>query len=70
MSITVTGIGDSVTAQAQADLKIVYVFKKCITEVNRTQTYNAKDLDVVMPIDNLFECRGNYRDTLERCHYF
>ena len=31
----------------------------CISEINNTQVYNAKDIDVVMPMYNLIE----YKDT-------
>ena len=39
-------------------------FTKCISNINNTQTDNAKDIDVVMPIYNLIEYSGNYSKTL------
>ena len=41
-------------------------FADCISEINNTQIDNAKDLDVVMPMCNLFEYRDNYSKTSGR----
>ena len=38
-------------------------FTKCISNINNTQTDNAKDIDVVMPKYNLIEYSGNYSKT-------
>ena len=38
-------------------------FTNCISEVNNTQTDNAKDIDVVMPMFNLIEYSDNYSKT-------
>ena len=38
-------------------------FTICISEINNTQVDNAKDLDIVMPMDNLTECSDNYSKT-------
>ena len=38
-------------------------FANCISEINNTQVDNAKDLDIVMPMYNLIEYRGNYSKT-------
>ena len=40
-------------------LKNCAPFIDCISEINNTQTDNAKDLDVVMPMCNLIECSNN-----------
>ena len=44
-------------------LKNCAPFIDCISEINNTQTDNAKDLDVVMPMCNLIECSNNYSKT-------
>ena len=38
-------------------------FTDCISEVNITQIDRAKDIDVVMPMDNLVEYSNNYSKT-------
>ena len=38
-------------------------FANCMTEINNTKTDNPKDLDVLMLIYYLLECRGNYAKT-------
>ena len=35
----------------------------CISEINNTQVYNAKDIDIVMPLYNLIEYSDNYAKT-------
>ena len=35
-------------------------FTDCISKINNTQRYNAKDIDVVMPMYNLTKCSNNY----------
>ena len=35
-------------------------FTHCIRKINHIQVYNAKDLDVVMPMYNLIKYRDNY----------
>ena len=35
-------------------------FTNCISEINNTQTDNAKDIDIVMPMYNLIEYSNNY----------
>ena len=35
-------------------------FTNCISEINNTQIYNAKDIDIVMPMYNLIEYSDNY----------
>ena len=38
-------------------------FTNCISEINKTQIDNAKDIDIVMPIYNLTEYSDNYAKT-------
>ena len=38
-------------------------FIDCISEINSTQIYNAKDINVVMPMHNLIEYSNNYSKT-------
>ena len=38
-------------------------FTNCISEINNTQTDNAKDIDIVMPMYNLTEYSDNYSKT-------
>ena len=35
-------------------------FTDCISEINNTQTDNAKDIDIVIPMYNLIEYSDNY----------
>ena len=38
-------------------------FANCISEINNMQIYNAKDIDIVMPMHNLIEYSDNYAKT-------
>ena len=38
-------------------------FTNCISEINNTQIDNPKDIDVVIPINNLIEYSDNYSKT-------
>ena len=38
-------------------------FTNCISEINNTQIYNAKDIDIVIPMYNLIEYSDNYTKT-------
>ena len=38
-------------------------FTDCTSKTKKTQIYNAKDLDVVMPMYNLIECDESYSKT-------
>ena len=40
-------------------------FTNCISAINNTQIYNAKDIGIVMPMYNLIEYRDNYVKTTE-----
>ena len=59
--ITITGVGDNAAAR-QADKRDTGVsfkncapFTNCISEINNTQIDNAKDIDIVMPMNNLID---------------
>ena len=67
--ITITGAGDDAVAR-QADERDKGVafkncghFNNCISEINDTQIYNAKDIDIVMSMYNLIENSDNYSKT-------
>ena len=49
------------------DKKVIFKncapFTNCISEINSTQVYNAKDIDIVMPMYNLIEYSDNYAKT-------
>ena len=38
-------------------------FTNCISEINNTQIYNAKNIDIVMPMYNLIQYSDNYSKT-------
>ena len=64
--ITITETGDD-TAAREADerdkgvaLKNCALFTNFISEINNTQVYNAKDIDIAMPMYNLIEYSDNY----------
>ena len=54
-------------ASKDGDEKVIFKnctsFTDCMSEINNTQVDNAKDIDVVMPIDNLKEYSDNYLKT-------
>ena len=63
--ITITGTGDD-AAVRQSDERDKDVaskncapFTNCISEINNTQIYNCKDIDIVMPLYNLLEYSDN-----------
>ena len=46
-------------------------FSNCITEINNTQTDNAKTIDIAIPMYNLIEYSDNYSKTSGNLwHYF
>ena len=70
--ITIAGAGDDAAAR-QADerdkgvaFKNCVQFTNCISEINNTQVGNTKDIDIVMPMNNLIEYSGNYAKTTGR----
>ena len=54
--ITITGAGDDAAARQanEKDKSVAFKncapFTNCISEINNTQVYNAKDIDIVMPM--------------------
>ena len=68
-TITITGAGaDAAARQAdKRDKEVVFKncapFTNCISEINNTQVYNAKDIYIVMPMHNLIEYSDNYAKT-------
>ena len=65
-TITITGAGADDAAKQLDERNKGFIFKKrapftdCISKINGTQTDNAKDLNVVMPMYNLIEYSNNY----------
>ena len=70
-TITVNGIGADAAArrsderEKRAAFKNCAPFTNCISEINKTQVDNAKDIDIVMPMYNLIEYSDNYAKTTE-----
>ena len=67
--ITITGAGDDAAARQLDERNKVVTFKnctpftKCISRKNNTDTDNAQDVDIVMPMYNLIEYSDNYSKT-------
>ena len=63
---------ERVAAPSQADKSDEVVFKmctpftNCIGEINNNQTDNAKNIDEIMPMYNLIECRDNYSKSIRK----
>ena len=68
-TVTITGAGDNDTAKRLDERNKGAIFKncapftKCISGTNGTQTDNAQDIDIVMPMHNLIEYSDNYSKT-------
>ena len=68
-TITITGSGADAAARQTYERDKGVAFKNCvpfincISEINNTQVDNAKDIDIVMPMDNLIEYSDNYAKT-------
>ena len=66
-TITVNNTSAAPAAANNTNKKVI--FKNCapftiwISEINNTQAYNAKDIDIVMPMYNLIEYSDNYSKT-------
>ena len=64
--IIITGAGDDVEARKADEsgkglaFKNCAPFTNCISETNNTQTFNAKDIYIVIPMYNLIEYSDNY----------
>ena len=67
--MTITGAGDNAEAREADERNKGAVFKNCapftncISEINNTQVYNTKDIDIVMPMYNLIEYSNNCAKT-------
>ena len=67
--ITISGAGDDATARQLDERNKGVTFKncapftKCITRTNNTDTNNAQDIDIVMPMYNLIEYSDNSSTT-------
>ena len=70
-TITITGHGDDDSARQLEERNKGVIFKnctpftKCISRINGTDTDNAQDIDIVMPMYNLIEYSDNYSKTSE-----
>ena len=68
-TITIAGAGNSDAARQADERDKGVIFKncapfiKCINRINSTEIDNAKDIDIVMPINNLIEQSDNYSKT-------
>ena len=68
-TITITGAGNDHTTKRldernkDAIFKNFAPFTKCICRINSTDTGNAQDIDIVMPMYNLIEYCNNYLKT-------
>ena len=60
---TAAADADANNANKKVIFKNCVPFTDCISEINNTQVYNAKDIDIVMPIHNLIEYSDNYSKT-------
>ena len=60
-TITITGDGDDDAAKGLDEINKGVTFKncapfiKCISRINNTEIGNAKDIDIVMPLYDLFD---------------
>ena len=66
-TISVNNTAAAGAAVNNGDKKVIFKngapFTNCISEINNTQVYNAKDIDIVMPMYNLIEYSDNYAKT-------
>ena len=68
-AITITGAGDDDAAKQLEERNKGVIFEncapftKCISRINNTDTDNAQDIDIVMPMYNLIEYSDNYSRT-------
>ena len=65
--ITLEGDNDANKRNKNLAFKNNAPFINCISKINGVKIDNAEDLDVVMPIYNLFEYSKNYRKQQEVC---
>ena len=72
-TITITGDGDgdddSAKRTDERDKRVIFKncapFTKCISRISNTYIDNAKDIDIVMSMNNLIEYCDNYSKTSE-----
>ena len=76
-TITIEGAGDDAAARQADERDKGVAFKNCapftnwISEIDKTQVDNAKDIDIVIPMYNLIEYSDNYAKTTgSLCQYF
>ena len=76
-TITITGAGNDDAAKRLDERNKGVIFKncapftKCISRINGTETDNARDIDIVMPVYNLIEYSDNDSKTSGRlCQYY
>ena len=68
-AITIAGERDHAAARQEDERNKGVIFKNCVPftdckkEINNTQMYEAKYIDVVMPMYNLIEHSNNYSKT-------
>ena len=62
-TIAVPNTAASANNRKNVIIKNCISFTNCISEINNTQTDNAKDIDIVMPMYNLIEYSDNYSKT-------
>ena len=71
-TIAITGEEANDAAKKADEVNKEVIFKNCVTftdcicTIDNTQAVNAKDIDVVMPMDNLIEYSDNYSKTSGR----
>ena len=61
-TVTITATGDNALAKERSKLAILKncsPFSKCISEINKTQVDNTRDIDVVTTMYNLIEYSDN-----------
>ena len=68
ITITAAGADDAAKRSDERNKGVMFKncapFTDCISEINNTQTDNAKHIDVVMPMYNLILYSDNYSKTL------
>ena len=66
-NITVNNTADDGAAANNTNKKVIFKncapFTNCISKINNTQIDNAENIDMVMPMYNLIECRDNHSNT-------
>ena len=71
--ILVTGdikVADVAAANTNIAFKICAPFIRCVTHINDEHVKTAENLDIIMPIYNLFEYSDNYADTSGSLYQF